>query len=107
RPAGTRKWTFTTGGTVNGSPALAPDGTIYFGAGSSSGTSANRLYAIKDIGGAGAEKWDFPTAGSVLSSPLVAPNGQIYFGSSGGKLYVLTDGRFSAAEGGEVTTGGA
>jgi outer membrane protein assembly factor BamB len=94
---------------VNSSPALGSDGTIYFGAGST--TSANGLFAIQDNSTAAVKKWQFATTGAVLSSPLVAPNGRIYVGSSGdtggGRVYVLTDGGTSATKVAEFTTGGA
>jgi outer membrane protein assembly factor BamB len=108
---GARKWSFSpTGAAVNSSPTIGPDGTIYFGAGSSTGTAANRLYAVRDTGTNFANKWDFPVTGNVRSTPLAA-NGRIYFGSdgdnAGGRLYVLTDGGTSAAKVAETPAGGA
>lgn len=105
---GIRKWSFTpTGAAVTSSPTLGPDGTVYFGAGSSSGTVANRLYAVRDTGTSFASKWDFPVTGNVRSTPLVA-NGRLYVGadgdSAGGRLYVLTDNGTTATKFAETTT---
>ena len=73
-------WNFTTGGDVRSSPAIGPDGTIYFG------SYDNKLYALNPDG---TEKWNFTTGGPVTSSPAVARDGTIYFGSTDNNLYAL------------------
>ena len=79
---GTRRlpFPFTTGGSVESSPAVGPDGTIYFG------SQDNFLYALTP---AGALKWRYQTADDVDSVPTVGPDGTIYFGSWDGKFTAL------------------
>lgn len=74
-------WEFTDSGNladVRTTPAIGPDGTIYFGSGN------NLLYAINPDG---TKKWTFPvvfdsdnTRGH--SSPTVGDDGVVYIGSS-------------------------
>jgi len=47
---GTLKWTFETDSSIESSPAIGPDGTIYIG------NHANILYAVNSDG---TEKWRF------------------------------------------------
>jgi outer membrane protein assembly factor BamB len=77
---GTLKWRFMAGGQIHASPALGPDGTVYFGAFDS------KLYALTP---AGTKKWSFITAGRIYSSPAVDTDGTIYFGSDDYSLYAL------------------
>lgn len=76
------------------SPAIGPDGTIYFG------SSDGHLYALTPDG---TEKWEFYTGGSefVFVSPTIGPDNVIYIGSmigywtdtegdDGGYLYAIT-----------------
>ena len=73
-------WTYDAADLIRSSPALADDGTIYFGAG---GT----LYAITN---GGSNKWTFATQNRRDSSPAVATDGTIYYSSSGsGYLYAI------------------
>src|SRR5258706_6949299 len=66
---------------LDGSAAIAPDGTIYI-------TSADaRLYAL-DPGGR--KKWAFRTGSDIKSSPAIGDDGTIYFGSRDRKLYAVT-----------------
>jgi outer membrane protein assembly factor BamB len=82
-PDGTLKWAFETGDGVESSPAIGPDGTIYFGSYDSC------LYAVTDNGNEGVLKWKFPTDGPIDCSPTVDGNGIIYFGSRDSTLYAL------------------
>ena len=69
------KWTFTAGGAIRSSPAIAADGTIYVGS-----NDAN-LYAIEPNG---ALKWSCGIAGTggvVYSSPAIGSDGTIYVGT--------------------------
>ena len=76
------------------SPAIAPDGTIYFG-------SANgKFYALNP---AGLQKWFFQTGGEIQSSPAIDTDRTIYFGSVDGKLYALNP---SGTKKWEFATGG-
>lgn len=72
---------FTTGGYIVSSPAVAPDGTIYFG------SQDRHLYALAPNG---TLKWRFLTGDWVDSSPAIGADGTVYFGSWDGKLYALT-----------------
>jgi len=81
-------WTFDAGALIRSSPAVADDGTIYFGA-------YGTLYAITNMG---SNKWEFPTQNVQDSSPAVAADGTIYYssitpGSPGsGYLYAINPG---------------
>ena len=72
------------------SPAIGPDGTIYFGNDGvldpSEGTYDGKLYAIAANG---AERWEFVTGGKVRSCPAVSADGVIYFGSDDVNFYAL------------------
>ena len=85
RADGRKRWEFRTGGWVDSSPALARDGTLYFG-------SWDRdFYALNADG---TRKWRFQTAGPIVSSPAVGADDTIYFGSHDKKFYALgADGR--------------
>ncbi|MCK5737538.1 PQQ-binding-like beta-propeller repeat protein [bacterium] len=64
-------------------PAIAADGTIYFG------RCDNKVYAVNPDGSL---KWTYATGGWVTSSAAIATDGTIYFGSYDHKLYALTPG---------------
>lgn len=91
-PNATPKWAgavrdgFITDETIDSSPAVAEDGTVYFGV-------WNGLFFALN-GATGAEKWRFnvdtakiitnpllPPAGFIESSPAIGPDGRIFFGS--------------------------
>ena len=74
-------WTFNTDWSVNSSPALASDGTIYIG---SNSTNFYAIYAN------GTQKWKLDRSGAWYS-PTVAPSGRIYVGSGHpeNKLYAI------------------
>ncbi|MFC1990406.1 PQQ-binding-like beta-propeller repeat protein [Chloroflexota bacterium] len=78
-PQGTLKWTFSTGGAIHSSPAVA-GGTVYVG------SRDNKLYALDAV--TGAKHWEYETTSWVESSPAIA-NGIVYFGSNDGRLYAL------------------
>ena len=77
---GSLKWSFTTGGSIYSSPAIALDGSIYFG------SDDNKLYALNPDG---SEDWNYTTGGMVRSAPAIGADGSIYFGSNDNKLYAL------------------
>jgi outer membrane protein assembly factor BamB len=80
----TLKWKFYTGGYIESSPAVGPEGTIYF---CSSQDSRNVLYALSPDG---TKEWEFETPGSqTQSSPCIGKGGTIYFGSPDGNFYAL------------------
>jgi outer membrane protein assembly factor BamB/predicted nucleic acid-binding Zn ribbon protein len=78
-PQGILKWTFTTGGAIHSSPALA-DGTVYFG------SEDYKLYAVDAA--TGVKRWEFLTGSFVESTPAIV-GGIVYFGSNDGALYAL------------------
>ena len=61
---GVQQWTFKTFLEIKSSPAIGPDGTVYFGC------RDRRLYAITT---AGTARWSFLTGAWVDSSPPSAP----------------------------------
>lgn len=68
----TLKWKFDAGDGIETSPAIGPDGTIYFGA------FKNNFFALNPDG---AKKWQFTKKGEEFrSSPTVAKDGTIYLG---------------------------
>ena len=77
--AGSKLWEFKTGGDVYSSPAIGPDGTVYFG--------SDKLYAIN--GKSGVKLWEFETGGDVVSSPAIGSDGTVYVGSYDNKLYAI------------------
>ncbi len=94
---GTQNWVYLTGGNIESSPAVAADGTIYFG------SWDGHLYALNPDG---TLRWRFATGGRVYS-PAIGGAGTIYVGSEDGNLYaVLPDGRqiWRYPTGGAVTT---
>ena len=80
QPAGTKLWEFYTGHSIQSSPALGADGTVYFGA------DNGNLYAF-DPQGSG--KWEFPTGDALVASPAVAADGTVIIGSVDGNLYAV------------------
>jgi len=76
----TNEWSLSTGTSSLTCPAIAPDGTIYFG------TFTGRLWAV---GPDGARKWVFRTGLEIKSSPAIDNHGTIYFGSRDRKFYAL------------------
>ncbi len=83
-PEGSLKWKFYTGGYIESSPAIGPDGTIYFCA------SQDSQYVLYALDPDGTKKWDFKTyGGPESSSPCIGNEGTIYFGSPDGNFYAL------------------
>ena len=82
-PDGTLKWSFDTGDGVESSPAIGPDGTVYFG------SYDGYLYAVTDAGSQGVLQWKFLTGDAIDGSPTVDGDGVIYFGSRDSNVYAL------------------
>ncbi len=95
-PDGTEKWVYDPGGpdpesyylgTIETSPTIGPDGTIYFGRGDG---------ILRAVNPDGAEKWTFETYSNeygraqIFSSPVVAQDGTIYFGTGVYKVLLWT-----------------
>ena len=80
------KWAFPTGGSVNSSPAIGADGTIYVG------SDDGNVYAITDNVTSASEKWPPLAIGTAVnSSPAIGANASIYFGA-GSNLYAQPPG---------------
>ena len=78
---GDKLWEFATGGEIYSSPALADDGTIYFG------SRDKKLYALAPNG---RKKWEFLTKGAVDAAPTIGPDGTIYICSADNTLYAVS-----------------
>jgi outer membrane protein assembly factor BamB len=76
-PVGTLKWAFLAGRTIDSSPAVAPDGTIYVG------SDDGKLYAVNPDG---TKQWDYYIGDIVFSSPAIDQEGTIYIGTGTRKL---------------------
>jgi len=78
-PPATLRWSYSTTGPVDSSPAVA-DGTVYVG------SDGGYVYALDD--GTGHLLWSDRTGGPVGSKPAVA-DGTVYVGSGDGHVYAL------------------
>ncbi|MDP7011183.1 MAG: PQQ-binding-like beta-propeller repeat protein, partial [Verrucomicrobiota bacterium] len=78
---GTVLWEFATGSSVNSSPAIGSDGTVYVG------SRDKKLYAIH--GKSGGKLWEFETGFWVESIPAIGSDGTVYVGSFDNKLYAI------------------
>jgi outer membrane protein assembly factor BamB len=76
----TNEWVLTVNSQSDSSPAISPDGTIYFG------TFNGRLWAVNPDGSA---KWVFRAGREIKSSPAVGGDGTIYFGCRDRKFYAV------------------
>ena len=94
RSPGAQQWSFLTGGTVDSSPAIGNDGTVYVG------SSDNKVYAL-DV--SGRQKWVF-ASGGVNNSPAIGEDGSVYVGSLDHNIYAI-DG-ITGAKRWQFTTGG-
>ena len=84
-PDGTIKWSFGIKDHIIQSPAIATDGTVYFGA------DDGNLYALDPQGKL---KWKFSVVREIHSTPALAKNGTVYFGGTDNVLYAIgSDGR--------------
>ena len=79
-PQGGVKWAFKINSEIKSSPAIADDGTIYFGA------RDRKFYAVTPQGKL---KWTFTAGAWIDSSPAIAGDGTIYFGSWDANFYAL------------------
>ena len=90
---GTFKWFYERSSKVRSSPAIGPDGTVYFGA------DDGKFYALNPQDGS--LKWSFITGGAIDTPPTIDADGTLYFGSDDNHLYAVsppTDGSQSGVE---------
>ena len=73
-------WSYTTGGPITSSPAIADDGSLLVG------SHDGKLYAIARDGSL---KWLHATGDLIFSSPAVAKDGTVYVGSDDDHLYAI------------------
>ena len=71
--------------TVEATPSIGPDGTIY--AGGYAPSEEKHLYALDPE--TGEELWRFETGGGVYGTPAIDANGILYFGSYDQYFYSL------------------
>ena len=78
---GSLKWHYDIGSRVSSSPAIDPDGAVYFGA--ANGT----LYVLNPEDGS--LKWTFTAEGGIEAPPTIGADGTVYFGDLDGYLYAV------------------
>jgi len=82
-PDGSFKWLYVVGDGVESSPAVGPDGMVYFGSYDSC------VYALYDAGNQPILKWRYKTNGVVDASPTIGGDGTIYIGSRDSTMYAF------------------
>jgi len=80
-PDGSKKWSFSLPSHLLASPAIANDGTLYFG------SDDDNLYAL---GPDGKLRWKFSTGDKITSTPAIAKNGTVFLGAADHNLYALS-----------------
>jgi len=81
-PNGTLKWKYVMERSIVCAPAIAEDGTIYFGVIYGNGY----LYALYPNG---TVKWTYSTGGDLDSSPAIGDDGTIYVGSGSNTIHAI------------------
>jgi outer membrane protein assembly factor BamB len=77
---GAVRWTFTAADEIRSTPAVDPDGNVYFGC------SSGRFYSLD---ASGAQRWAVDLGADVRSSPAVGRDGTIYVGTEDGRLHAI------------------
>ena len=79
------KWTFKTGGSIESSPVIGADGTVYIG------SRDKKIYALNPNALDDTErlKWLYETDGGIVSTPAIDKSGTIYVGSKDHFLYAI------------------
>lgn len=80
-------WTVPMRTSMTGSPAVAPDGTVYIPANTVSGSAFTGILQAHDP--EGALLWSFAMGYLDIASPTVGPDGTVYIGSRDGFLYAI------------------
>ncbi len=82
---GSLRWRIgLSGASIASSPAIAQDGTIYFG--TLTGSTEGYIYAINPNG---TLKWRFSGGNFITSDPAIGPDGTIYIGSFNTYLFAM------------------
>ena len=84
-PDASVKWRFNAGATIASSPAIAEDGTVYFGT-MWTGGAGGKIHAVNPDG---SEKWRYQTDYAITSYPAIGNDGTVYIGSMDSYLYAL------------------
>jgi len=85
-PDGSFRWRYDAPSGFDGCAAIAPDGTIYFGA------DDGNLYAVNPDG---TWKWTYATGDWIFGSPVIGSDGTIYIGGGDHFLHAVNpDGSF-------------
>lgn len=77
------RWTFKTQASLDASPVIAPDGTIYLA------STDNHIYALSP---AGSLLWTFAANDCIFSTPALGPNGIVLFADLAGWYYAVNPG---------------
>jgi len=78
---GTLKWKYKTNGSIESSPAIGHDGTVYITSGDSC------LYAFSPEGDL---KWKYQTSGKIYASPAIGADGTVYINPWDPYTYAIT-----------------
>jgi len=76
----TNDWQAIIGAVSDSSPAIGPDGRLYFGA------FDGRFWALNADG---SQRWIFHAGREIKSSPALGPDGRVYFGCRDRKFYCV------------------
>ena len=82
-PNGAQKWVFTAPEWIDSTPAVAPDGSVYFGCWN------GVLYALRADG---TKRWELKSGAFIASSPALGVDGTIYVGADTDLIAVNPDG---------------
>lgn len=77
---GTLKWKYNAGNSLESSPAIGSDGTVYFG------DIDGNIHAVNPDG---TKKWIYRTGSVVTSSPAIGDDGIVYVGSHDDYVYAF------------------
>jgi outer membrane protein assembly factor BamB len=82
RPDGTERWRFSARGPFVGDPAIAPNGTIYFG-------SLDNEGAVYAFAPEGTNLWKYFTRAAIITAPAIAADGTVYIANMNHRLFSL------------------
>ncbi len=71
---GSERWRFSTGGDVNGTPAIGSDGSVYVG------STDGKFYAVNSDG---TEKWSADYGSWTATATAISDDGTVYFAGEG------------------------